>query len=313
MAMTLSLEDCSPSGAVTYKAFSGLSGEAARMYRLRKVGNKNLQNTIRILRYNKALDIPVYRLTSKLIPLATHPELEHWNYVDDFAEALNEIGTIIRENNFRVSAHPDHFTVINSPAAKVFEDSIRDLDYHVKLFEAMGLEDRKYKLVLHVGGVYGSKQDSMDRFCENFLKLPERISKRLIIENDDKSYNTYDVLGLCKKLKAPMVLDVHHHKCLGRMDELVQLLPEIFNTWNGEDFLPKIHFSSPKSAKDYRSHADFIDYNEFIKFMHIASGLNRDFDVMLEAKSKDLAMLRLSEELSATDGITRVNNGEFIL
>lgn len=313
VAMTLSLEDCSPSGAVTYTAFEKLSGEEARLYRLRKVANKNLLNTLRILRYNKALNIPVYRLTSRLIPLATHPELLRWNYIDDFAGGLKEIGEFIKQNSFRVSAHPDHFTIINSPLQKVFEDSLRDLDYHVKLFEAMGLEDYRYKLVLHVGGVYGNKQESIERFCENFNKLPGRIRNRSIIENDDKSYNTYDVLRLCQRLGTPMVLDVHHHNCLCGKGGLESVLSEVFDTWRGEYFTPKIHFSSPRSNKDFRSHADLIDYSEFMDFINIASGVNRDFDVMLEAKSKDAALLKLSDELAETAGIKRICKGEFAL
>ena len=311
VAMTLNLEDCSPSGTVTYTSFEKLSGKEARLYRLRKVANKNLQNTLRILRYNKALGISVYRLTSKLIPLATHPDLQLWRYTDDCVDSLRDIGDFIKQNDLRVSTHPDHFTLINSPLTKVFEDSIRDLDYHVKLFEAMGLEESKYKLVLHVGGVYGNKKDSTERFCDNFSKLPDRLRNRLIIENDDKSYSTYDVLDLCQKLGVPMVLDVHHHNCLCGEGGLESVLPEIFDTWRGQYFPPKIHFSSPRNSKDYRSHADLIDYNEFTGFLKIAEMVNRDFDVMLEAKSKDNALLKLSDELAETAGIKRICKGEF--
>lgn len=286
VAMSLNLEDCSPSGTVTYTAYKKLPDDKTRLYKLQKVANKNLLNTLRILRYNKALEIYVYRLTSKLIPLATHPDMQLWRYSDDFAESLRDIGIYIRENHLRVSAHPDHYTLINSPVHKVLEDSIRDLEYHVQLFEAMGLNESKYKLVLHVGGVYGNKKDSVKRFCHNFASLPDRIRKRLVIENDDKSYNTYDVLELCQKLNIPMVLDVHHHNCICSEGNLEKVLPDIFNTWKNESYPPKIHFSSPKSRKDYRSHADYIDYKEFINFLEAAAKVNRDFDIMLEAKKR---------------------------
>jgi len=313
VAMTLNLADSSPSGAVTYKTYLSLSDEEARLRRLRKVTNKNLDNTRRILLYNKAMGIPVYRFSSKLVPLATHPDLQGWDYTGDFNELLGEIGRVVKENMFRVSAHPDHFTVINSPLSKVFENSLRDLDYHVRLFEAMGLEDHRYKLVLHVGGVYGNKKDSTERFCENFVKLPDRIRKRLIIENDDRSYNTFEVLEICKRLGVPMVLDVHHHRCLCGEEELGPVLEDIYDTWKGEAFPPKVHFSSPRSARDYRSHADFIDYAEFMDFISITAKCVRDIDVILEAKSKDMALLKLSGELSSTDGIKYLNHGEYIL
>lgn len=314
VAMTLNLEDCSPSGTVTYAALKKLDSEEARLRRLQRTAHKNLLNTLRILKLNKAMEIKVYRLTSKLIPLATHPDLRDWRYVDVFADSLREIGDFILQNDFRVSLHPDHYTLINSPIPKVLEDSIRDLDYHVNLYEAMGLGNVRYKLVLHVGGVYGRKQDSMCRFCDQFVRLPNRIRNRIIIENDDRSYNTYDVLELSQKLHIPMVLDVHHHYCLcGGISDLGGLLPEIFDTWKGEYFPPKVHFSSPRSIKDFRSHADFIDFGGFIGFMKIAANNHTDFDIMLEAKHKDAALLKLSDELAAAPGFRRIVTGEFIM
>jgi UV DNA damage endonuclease len=313
VAMTLSLEDCSPSGTLTYKSFSNLPEGETRVNRLRKITRKNLLNTLRILKYNKAMKIPVYRMTSKLVPLATHPEVADWDYASDFADELKEIGRFIIDNNFRVSAHPDHFTLINSPSEKVFTDSLRDLDYHVRIFEAMGLDDCRYKLVLHVGGVYGKKSDSIERFYENFARLPDRISRRLTIENDDKSYNTYDVLKICQTVGRPMVLDVHHHNCLLEPAELKDIIPDIFKTWNTEPFPPKIHFSSPRSTKDFRSHADYIAFDDFYYFLNIAKEAGKDFDVMLEAKAKDLALLKLSEELASRRDISRTENGDFFI
>lgn len=311
VAMTLNLKDCSPSGTVTVKTLTGLPDEDARLYRLRRITRANLHSTLRILRYNKAYNIDVYRFTSKLVPLATHPMVAHWDYIEDFKDELREIGDFVKENDFRVSAHPDHYTLINSTSKKVLEDSIRDLDYHVKLFEAMGLEDYKYKLVMHIGGVYKDKESSVERFKENYEKLPDRIRKRLMLENDDKVYTARDVLNICNDLKVPMVLDVHHHNCVNNGERLDEMLGEIFDTWKDEYFSPKIHFSTPKSCKDFRSHADDIDINEFYEFLGIAKGIGRDFDVMLEAKNKDTALLNLTEELKRLDEINWINEGHF--
>lgn len=311
VAMTLNLENCSPSGTVTVKTFSNLPDEEAKLYKLRKITRENLNNTLRILRYNKAYNISVYRLTSKLVPLATHPLVESWNYTGDFSEEFMQIGDFVRENDFRISAHPDHYTLINSSSEKVLEDSIRDLDYHVKLYEAMGLYDYKYKLVMHIGGVYKNKELSIERFKENFVKLPDRIRKRLILENDDKAYTAKDVLGICKDLKVPMVLDVHHHNCANNGEALEDMLRDIFKTWEGEYFHPKIHFSSPKTVKEFRSHADDIDPNEFGKFLEMAEKADSDFDVMIEAKNKDNALFNLSNHLKEFENIRWINEGHF--
>jgi UV damage endonuclease UvdE len=313
VAMTMDLVDCSPSGTVTYSAYSKLSDDTARMYRLRKITAKNLENTLRILRFNKAMNIKVFRLTSKLVPLATHPETAGWDYTGDFKKEFSEIGNFIKENEFRISAHPDHFTLINSSSEVVLKASIADLDYHVRAFEAMGLEDFSYKLVIHVGGLYKDKITSIERFKENFYKLPDRIRKRIILENDDKSYTAADVLAMCKDLNIPMVLDVHHHNCVNSGESLEELLPDIFGTWINERFTPKIHFSSPKSCKDFRSHSDYIEISEFMDFIKKAVVIGIDFDVMIEAKSKERALLQLSEQLAGQEGIIKINEGEFLL
>jgi UV DNA damage endonuclease len=125
VAMTLNLENCSPSGAVTVKTFSNLPDKEAKLHKLRKITRENLNNTLRILRYNKAFNISVYRLTSKLVPLATYPLVESWNYADDFSKEFMQIGEFVKENDFRISAHPDHYTLINSSSEKVLEDSIK--------------------------------------------------------------------------------------------------------------------------------------------------------------------------------------------
>ncbi len=313
VAMTLELEDCSPSGTVTFAGYSRLPDDEARMYRLRKVTAKNLANTLRILRYNKAMDIKVYRLTSKLVPLATHPATAGWDYAGDFRQEFLEIGSFIKENNFRVSAHPDHYTLINSSSGAVHGASLVDLDYHVKLFEAMGLEDYRYKLVMHVGGLYKDKPASIARFKENFVQLPDRIRKRIILENDDRSYSASDVLELCNELEIPMVLDVHHYNCVKDFISLEKLLPMVFQTWKDEPFKPKVHFSSPKSDKEFRSHADDIDFQEFYSFLKTAASAGRDFDIMLEAKNKDRALFKLSSRLGEADGIKQINPSEFEL
>ncbi|MCX7746094.1 MAG: UV DNA damage repair endonuclease UvsE [Clostridia bacterium] len=311
VAMTLGLKDCSPSGTVTFTNYNKIQTEEGKLHRLKKLSKANLENTLRILYYNKAMNIHVYRLTSKLIPLASHPEAVKWDYVNELHDEFKAVGDYIMENNFRVSAHPDHYTLINSPSEKVLEDSIRDLDYHVNIFEAMGLLDYKYKLVLHVGGLYKDKKSSVERFKENFVKLPDRIRKRIILENDDKSYTARDVLGICMDLNIPMVLDVHHHACVNQGEHLDKLLPDIFNTWNGETFNPKIHFSSPKSEKDFRNHADDINLTDFVQFLKTAKKVKRDFDIMLEAKAKDQALLKLSASLTGIEGLTRLNESYF--
>ena len=143
----------------------------------------------------------------------------------------------------------------------------------------------------------GGKKASITRFINNFNKLPNHIQRCIAVENDDKVYNVKDVLELCNKLNLPMVLDYHHFMCNNDGENIEEYLPKILNTW--KNINPKFHFSSPKSKlkKEFRSHHDYINSDDFIKFIELLKPYNKDIDIMLEAKAKDDALSRLVREL----------------
>jgi UV DNA damage endonuclease len=310
VAIAFGIKEGSPNKTVTVKKLSKLESADIKLDLLRKILRQNLETMRRILLYNRAHNIHRYRMTSKLVPLATHPEADGWDYISEFRQEFADLGKLSRESNCRLSAHPDHFTLLNSPKREVLAASLRDLEYHDSMFRALGYEPGP-QLVLHAGGMYKSKKQSLDRFCSEFATLPNAIRQRIMIENDDKVYSAADVLSLCKRIGAPLVLDVHHHHCLNNGEELGQLWPEIVSTWGDE--LPKIHISSPKSEKDRRSHAELISVNSLLPFLSAASKLDRDFDVMIEAKGKDRALFTLLDELERTPGIKRVEEAAIII
>lgn len=63
----------------------------------------------------------------------------------------------MRTHQLRVSFHPDHFTILNAPKEDTTSRSIKDLVNHVRIFEAMGLNENA-KLVIHADGGYKDKQ-----------------------------------------------------------------------------------------------------------------------------------------------------------
>ena len=304
VAISLSIEQGSPNKTVTVANLQKLANPADRLSRLRRLARENLANQLRVLRYNAAHDIHLFRFTSKLFPLATHPEADGWDYVGEFAAELWDIGEYARQHGMRVSAHPDHFTILNSPDEQVLSGTLKDLEYHMRLFDAMGF-GAEAKLVIHVGGLYKDKTQSLERFCRQFALLPAALRDRLIIENDDRSYTAADVLDLCRIVGAPMVLDVHHHACINEGTDLADLWPSIAATWGNA--APKIHLSSPKEGPNMRAHADYIQLEDFLRFAAVARELGRDVDVMLEAKHKDLALQRLMEELRHQPGVAVID------
>lgn len=294
VAIALNLENTTTSSTLTYARYLKLNKEE-RIKKLKEVTYSNIEALEKILRYNIENDIHFYRITSKLIPLATHPDVM-WDYKKYFKKDLEYVGKLIKENNIRLDAHPDQFNVINSDKENVVENTIRTLNMQVDLFEAMDYNDGK--LVIHIGGAKGGKEEASERFVKNIDKFPKKITNKLILENDDKTFNAKEVLDICNKVSLPMVLDIHHHNCNQCEEDIKELLPRIFETWKNEILVPKMHFSTPKEFENDRRHADYIDPKSFLKFIYdVKDSVDKDFDIMIEAKNKDLALNKLMKEL----------------
>ena len=294
VAIALNLGKVTSSSTLTYTRYLKLN-EEDRLKKLKEVTHSNIEALEKILKYNIDNNIHFYRMTSNFIPLATHPDVM-WDYLKYFKKDLEYIGKLIKDNNLRVDAHPDQFNVINSDREGVVENTLRTLNMQVDLFEAMNYEQGK--LVIHIGGAKGGKDIALDRFINNLKKFPQRITDRLILENDDKTFNAEEVLNICEQVKLPMVFDVHHHNCNNCKEDIKSLLPKIFRTWEDEELVPKIHFSSPREFEKDRKHSDYIDAKRFLEFIYEAKeSVNKDFDIMIEAKKKDITLNTLVKDL----------------
>lgn len=250
--------------------------------KINDIVKQNFEVLKKILTYNNKNNIHFYRLSSNFIPCASIIE---YDYPNIFKKEFKEISKLIKG---RFDMHLSEYCILNSTNKEVVERSIDEIKYHYKLLKSFKV---KPNLIIHIGSKSFGKENSITRFINNFNKLPNYLKNTLLIENDDKVFNVEDTLKLCQKIKRPMVLDVHHHNCNKTEKDLSNYLNEIFNTW---DTTPKIHFSSPKNKKDFRAHNDYINSDDFINFIKL---IDRDIDVMLEAKAKDDALFRLVREL----------------
>ena len=294
VAIALGLPKVTASSNVTYSFFQKIISEEKRLNKLKQVTLSNMDDLKKILEYNVKKKIHFYRITSALIPLATHPDV-NWDYRSIFDIEFKIIGRFVNEYRMRVDTHPDQFNVINSIDPKVVENTKRNLWLHAHLFEDMNYP--LGKMVLHVGSSAGGKNEALRRFEKNFSEFPKEITSKIILENDDKTFTAKETLALCQRVGAPMVFDVHHHICNHNGEDLSELLPEIFETWNNEVLPPKLHFSSPKDHPTDRKHADFIDGEHFVEFIESCIPLQRDIDIMIEAKKKDLALFDLVNQI----------------
>ena len=310
VSTAVSLWDPSPAKTVTYKTYSSLDKEA-RMEKLHSVTKTNLYNTLRMLYFNAAQEIEVYRLSSSIVPLATHPDVL-WDFVSPFVREWREIGDFIKQKRMRVSFHPNQFTLFTSPERRITENAVRDMEFHYRMLEAIGVEDSSY-MNIHVGGAYGDKAASLARFYDNIRLLPLPMKEKMTLENDDKTYTAAETLSVCERIQVPLVFDYHHHVANPCEEPLEELLVRGFATWQNTGLPPKIHISSPKSEKAFRSHADYVDTVFLEPLLASLKQIGTDVDFMIEAKSKEQALIRLAEDLSSKRGIKRLGGAKLQL
>ena len=310
MSTAQALWEASPSRTMTFTNWKKQE-EEARKKKLLYLATQNLKNTIRILHYNIAIGIDLYRMSSSLVPLATHPEV-NWEFISPLRKLYQEIGTLVQRHHLRVSFHPNQFTLFTSAKEEITTNAIIDMTYHFEMLEAMGLQ-RDANINIHVGGMYGNKLDAIARFHQNFVKLTEPIRMQTTLENDDKTYTAEETLHICEQQSVPFVFDYHHHCTNNGNDSWEELLPRIFATWEITGKAPKFHLSSPKSEKQIRAHSDYVDMEFALPFIKALKDYGKSADIMIEAKAKDLAALQLVENLSKLRGYKRINGGSIEL
>lgn len=307
VALSKALDDVTTSSTITYTNYINKNYNTSKLLEITK---NNLDSLYEIIKYNVKNNFHFYRLTSKLVPLATHDKVD-FDYITPLLDEYKKIGKLINDNNIRIDTHPDQYAVLNSMDSKIVKNTVEILEYHYKIMDALGIKDKI--IILHVGSSACGKKASITRFINNFNKLPDHIKKCIAVENDDKVYNIKDVLELCHKINVPMVLDYHHFICNNEKEDINDYLKEIIDTWNGK--LPKMHFSSPKSKlkKEFRSHSNYINKECFIKFINILKKQDKDIDIMLEAKAKDDAVSRLARCLKYETNYKFLDETTFII
>lgn len=285
---------------------------SSRTFRLNSYSEKRLRETVkdnlaclaRILEFNVKHNILFFRITSDLVPFASHT-ICNFNWSRHFGKQFQEIGNLIRSRGVRISMHPDQFTLINSLDDRVFEKSVRELVYHAQVLDLMEL-DTSAKIQIHVGGVYNDKEKSMTRFAERFWRLDEIVKRRLVVENDDRRYNLRDCHRLSAETRVPVVFDVFHHEVNSSGETMQEAFALVTKTWKGTDGLPMVDYSSQKAGHRTGKHVATINLKHFREFLDRSKPY--DFDVMLEIKNKETSALKAIEIASRDDRFSVVEN-----
>ena len=266
----------------------------ATRVRIRELIVENLDALGRVITFLERHKILLYRITSNLIPFASHA-INGVKWWEEYARELEALGRRFAQLGVRVSTHPGQYTVLNSPNPAVVRAAIAELEYHARLLDLLGA-DGSGKIVVHLGGLYaGSEEVAIERFSAVVSTLPEAIRRRLVVENDDRLFDAEQALDAGRRTGLPVVFDWLHHQANPCRAPLKDVLEGIFSTWGGAHGIPKVHLSTQARNAPPGAHAAFIDPDDALAMIRALPP--RPFDCMLEAKEKDRALLKLRSAL----------------
>lgn len=257
----------------------------------------NVTDLKKIIEWNNANGISVYRMTSCLFPWFSDYDIFDMPDIDAIVDVMSEAGKIAMDAGQRLSFHPGPFNCLGSHNEKVVLKTIAELDAHAAQMDLMGLPvSPQAKINIHIGGAYGEHDKALARFCDNFKRLAPSTQARLTVENDDRQsmFSTkmlYD--GVSKHIGIPIVFDSHHHD-LGPQDlDYHDAFHLARQTWIDRGVKQQCHHSN--SRKDYEdssvkatAHSDWY-YTPFEAY-------DKDVDVVLECKKKELALFKYRED-----------------
>ena len=257
----------------TVKSISGMNRDAA-LVKLSGLCLANADALLASLQFCAENGIGCFRINSQILPVKTHADCRYdvseLPDGDEIVRCFKACGKFARSHDLRTCFHPDQFVVLNSPRPEVVERSIEELEYQSEVAEWVGAD----VVNIHGGGAYGDKTKALDRFSAFLSRLSDRARSRLTVENDDVTYTPSDLLPVCRST-------------------VEEATTQAISTWNRE---PIFHLSSPlegwKGPKPKRHH-DFINIVDFPECWR-----NLSLTVEVEAKAKEVAVLKLMKQLS---------------
>lgn len=278
----------------------------------------NLNATERLVDYVATLPLSqrMLRLGSDLLPAYTEPNFGHLtktNFITDMiANKLSTIGDKARKNGVRLSMHPGQFTVLASDRPDVVENSIQEFEYHVDIARYMGYgrQFQDFKINVHISGRKGP-----EGIKAVLPRLSQEARNTITIENEENAWGLDSCLELADDVA--IVLDIHHHWCHSG-GEYIEVnddrVNRVLDSWRGvrpamhysvsrEDYLPghrqdvrpdfqQLLATGHKKAK-LRAHSDYM-WNDACN--EWAGSFRKHFDIMVEAKCKNLASIPFEEE-----------------
>ncbi|NLG27628.1 MAG: UV damage endonuclease UvsE [Chloroflexi bacterium] len=261
-----------------------------------------------VLRFLHDSGIKMYRMHTGLAPEPGGALAAALRQIETCSGQLQTLAQLARADDLRLSFHPYSRVVLNSPNEEQAADSAAILSVLAALLDALAAGPEAV-IVLHVGGVYDDPATSAERFVRRYELLPAPVRARIVLENDDQRYAYGDVRAIHARCGVPLVLDLLHHQVLNPAAEpWTDTLAHALGTWPA-GVRPKVHYATPRTelrtlpgtrrikTPSWTEHSDYINPFAFVDWARAASRLP-EFDIMLESKARDLALLQLRRDLA---------------
>ncbi len=249
---------------------------------------QNAQEFIKLLEYSKTYKYPIFRLGNSFVPFISH-KLFDKEWLKKLSPIFDETKERLKDFDIRVTIHPGQYTVLNSPKPNVIKNSLNELKMLFWIFDRLGI-DENGTVLIHGGGAYENKDESIERLITT-IEDNNWLKQRLALENDERIFNTKEILEVCQECNLPMVFDIYHHSLNQSEFEPKQII----KTWKNRRM--KLHLSS-KGEGRFGNHADYIELKDFLALKDIFKDELKNIDIMVEAKKKELAIEKLKKEIS---------------
>jgi UV DNA damage endonuclease len=259
--------------------------------KVRELVRKNIGGLARILPWNAARGIWLFRMGQAMVPFASHPDFPY-DWEEEHGAELRQAGKLARELGIRLSMHPGQYIQPGSLNPEVVERSLAELRYVTRLFDLIGSTDSV--LVLHMGGAYEDRAATTRRFAE-VMRSETDVLRYLALENDERVWAVPEIVETASALYIPAITDAFHHGLNPGGLTLEEALDLSLPTWEARGDRPKLHLSSQDPEKQPGAHAYSVDLVDWRALVDALRG--READVMVEAKGKEHALVPLGIKL----------------
>jgi UV DNA damage repair endonuclease len=285
--------------------------------RLMDITKHNVTSIKKVIDHLSTLppELRMFRISSDILPAYTHPDYQGF-WKDPNTQALlarwmAPIGETARQNDVRLSCHPDQFVVLASDRPEVVNKSIEEFEYHADMARFMGFGKlfQDLKINVHIAGRAGPEGIRLA-----YKRLTPEARNCITIENEENAWGLDDCLSLGDLL--PIVLDIHHNWCREGeyIDPASDRVKRVVDSWRG--IRPTMHYSVSRedilvdhdkhtlpdrdklmaagyNKQKLRAHSDYY-WSEAVNVW--AMSFHDQLDIMCESKAKNLASHKLYDK-----------------